>query len=338
MKGSKTGPLTHEVGITDALTGRFPRRRFSQRGTIAPSVNALAGRFLLARRASGRTISTVQWYEARLRRLANFLEDPRADAIAADDVRRFLVAVKTGTAGRAAMDTYVEGHRKAIAALFTWAVREGVLARSPVAGIPKFRGERRLPTVLSPDDVRALIEAQPPRTREGTRNRAMLALLYDTGIRVGELVAARLDDIDQERAELRVRGKSRRERIVPLSVPVRTLLGSYLHRVRPPELFAASDRLFLGRTGRPLTTNAVRLMLRRAKSRAGVLGRVHPHAFRSSFLTQYMRNGGDPFTAQAITGIRSAQVMAGYINMALSDVHARHATASPIEGMLRRGA
>lgn len=101
------------------------------------------------------------------------------------------------------------------------------------------------------------------------------------------------------------------------------------------ELFAGSDALFLGRHGRAITTNAVRLVTRRARERAEITTRVHPHAFRSSFATHYVLNGGDPATAQAIMGIRSAQVFNGYVNVSIADMHAAHAKASPVERMLR---
>jgi site-specific recombinase XerD len=324
------------VNLRDVLTGRIHRLPSHQGETIAPPVNRLVDAFLLARRAAGRTAATIEWYQDRLARFVAFVENAPAGEIAASDVRRFLVAVKAGTAGRENADSYVEGHRKALAAMFTWAIAEGVVERSVMKAVPRFRCERRLPTVLSNADVEALLTAQP-RTRAGIRNATMFLLLFDTGIRVGELAATTLADLDLERGELRVRGKSRRERIVPLSSSVRAALSVYLLHVRPAELFTMTRALFVERDGAPITETAVRQVLRRAKIRAGVAARVHPHAFRSSFATHYLLNGGDPATAQRIMGIRSAQVFSGYVNVALSDVHAAHAKASPVERM-RRGA
>lgn len=325
------------MGISDpAIAPSMTASAFLTPEILAPSLSALVSTFLVARKAAGRAPATISWYDARLRRLVDFLGDPAPRAISTAQLRAFLVRVKQGTAGRPpARDSYVEGHRKAIAALFTWARNERAIGRSPARALPRFRSDRRLPDVYAQDDVAALIDAEPD-TRAGARNRALVALMYDTGIRVGELVAILLSDLDFERGELRVRGKSRRERVVPLSPTVRGAILAYLQRARPPELFATSARLFLGRDRRPLTTNAVRLLLRRMRLRAGIGVHLHPHGFRSTFATQYLRNGGDPYTAQAIMGIRSATVMAGYVNMALSDVHAKHAAASPLERMLSR--
>lgn len=314
------------------LIGGLQPRSLSQRRTIAAAASA----FVLAKRATGRTSATIEWYQARFDRAAAFL-DPGAElrAVTPEQVRRFLVALKAGTAVHGVnADSYVEGHRKALDALFDFAIAERMVKRSPMANIDHWKGERRLPTVFSTADVDALLGTQP-RTQLGVRNQAMLLLMFDTGIRVGELASATVSDLDFERGELRVRGKSRRERTVPISVPVRAVLVSYLNRVRPGELFAESDALFLGRHGRPITTNAVRLLLLRARERAGVRGRVHPHAFRSSFATHYVLNGGDPATAQSIMGIRSAQVFNGYVNVSLADMHAAHAKASPVGRMLR---
>jgi site-specific recombinase XerD len=335
LNGKEDGrrTLAHGRGQKEVF-GWIHQRPSHRAETIAPSLNALVSGFLLARRAAGRTPSTIEWYDARLRRFAAFVGDPPASGVTAADVRRFLVAVKAGTGGRETADSYTEGHRKAIAALFTWAVGEGIVARAPTAGVPRFRCDRRLPTVLSRMDIDALLSSQK-RTPTGIRNTTMLLLMFDTGIRVGELAATTVRDLDLERGELRVRGKSRRERMVPVGPAVRAVLFTYLARVRPAELFAGTDALFLGRHGRPITTNAIRQLVKRAKLRAGVTARVHPHAFRSSFATHYILNGGDPATCQTIMGIRSAQVFNGYVNVALSDVHAAHAKASPVERMLR---
>jgi site-specific recombinase XerD len=314
------------------MFGRLQRRQLQQGRTISAAASA----FVLAKRATGRTPSTIEWYQARFDRAAAFLGDDAAlDTVTTDQLRRFLIALKAGTAVHGVnADSYVEGHRKALDALFDFAVAERLVKRSPMASIDHWKGERRLPVVLSSGEVDALLSAQP-RTSIGVRNQALLLLMFDTGIRVGELAAARVGDLDFERGELKVRGKSRRERVVPISVPVRSVLLSYLNRSRPLELFAGSDALFLGRHGRPITTNAVRLLQRRARERAEITTRVHPHAFRSSFATHYVLNGGDPATAQAIMGIRSAQVFNGYVNVALADMKAAHAKASPVERMLR---
>lgn len=316
------------------MIGRILRRPLSSRGRLAPSVNDLASSFLLAVQAGGRSVATHSWYADRLRRFAIFMGNPPAGRVSAEDVRRFLVAVKAGAAGVPTRDSYVEGYRKAISALFTWAVREGLLERSPMVTIARVRSDRREPRVLSPDEVRALIAAEPA-TRLGFRNRAIFGLLYDTGIRVGELVTARLADLDLTAGVLTVRGKSRRERSVPLSITLRRLLYQYLQRARPDELFASSDRLFLSRAGTPLATTAVNLLLNRAARRAGLTVHVHPHLFRHSFATQFLRNGGDQYSLQAILGHRSTEMVRRYVHLAASDVEARHAVASPLDRMVR---
>lgn len=154
-------------------------------------LSALVRAFLLAMEVENLRGATLGWYDWRLARLVRWTGDPAARALTSDDLRRWLLAMRAGEQGRTTADSYVDGHRRAASALLNWAVREGHLPSSPLARIRPIRVEiRELPT-LSADEVARLIETQPSRRFEGARNRAILALLYDTGIRVGELVALR---------------------------------------------------------------------------------------------------------------------------------------------------
>src|SRR2546428_2006583 len=156
--------------------------------------------------------ATLGWYGWRLERLVRWTRDPKANALTTDALRGWLLAVRAGEKGWRTADTYVEGHRRAASALLNWAVREGRLERSPLERIRRIRVERKELATLSADEVARLIAMQPLTTFAGRRNRAILALLYDTGIRVGELVALRREDLDLDGATLRVRGKAKRDR------------------------------------------------------------------------------------------------------------------------------
>jgi site-specific recombinase XerD len=178
------------------------------------------------------------------------------------------------------------------------------------------------------------MDDQPTNTHEGIRNRAIIAFLYDTGVRVGELVHLELDDVDLVAGTARVRGKSRRERTVPISPTLRSLLWNYINAARPKQLFATSSRLFLSRDGSPIRETAINQWLARAGERVGL--HVYPHKFRHSFATAFLRNGGDPFTLQLILGHSTSDMTRRYVHVVASDAAKRHQSASPLERIRAR--
>jgi site-specific recombinase XerD len=300
------------------------------RGTVAVHASVALDGFELTLRASGRTEATIDWYDARISRLVRFLDDPELRKIAPEEIRRWLVGVKNGPAG-VVSDNYVDGHRKAAAALFTWAIRDELLTVSPMRAIARYKIERRELGILAPAEVGRLMTEQPKNTHEGIRNRAIIAFLYDTGVRVGELVHLELGDVDLVVGTARVRGKSRRERTVPISPTLRSLLWNYINAARPRQLFATSSRLFLSRDGSPLRETAINQWLRRAGERVGITQPVNPHKFRHSFATAYLRGGGDPFTLQLILGHSTSDMTKRYVHVVAADAAKRHQSASPLE-------
>jgi len=290
----------------------------------------LAG-YLLAKRAAGRAPATIDCYVTRLGRMIAFLGDPHLARVTTDELRRWLIALKEGHDGRETSGVYVEGHRIVADGFFTWAVRERHLKRSPMDAVERFKSDRPQIRTLTLTEIDALLEEQPG-THEGMRNRAMLALMYDTGVRVGELVRMDLDDVDLEAGEARIHGKNRAIETVPLSMKLRSILWTYITRARPRELFAGTARLFVSRDGSALTTNAVRLWMRRAKLRVGIAPgkRVSPHVIRASFATHYAANGGDAFTLQKILRHRTRDMVDRYVAVGKSDIARQHAISSPL--------
>ncbi|HZQ49001.1 MAG TPA: tyrosine-type recombinase/integrase [Candidatus Dormibacteraeota bacterium] len=203
----------------------------------------------LPKEASGRSPTTIDCYRIRLGRLVAHLGDVPPARIRADDLRGWLLALKRGTA-RPTSDTYVEGHRLVADGLFTWAVREGYLRPSPMGGVERFRADRPPIRKLTRDEVARLMR-ECADTPTGRRNRAILAFLYDTGVRAAELARLTLGDVDLHPAQARIRGKNRRVETVPISPALVTELARYRTRERaaPGTLTAAAPRAGIGRHG-----------------------------------------------------------------------------------------
>lgn len=244
--------------------------------------------------------------------------------------------MRAGQRGASTRDTYVEAHRRAASTFFRWLVAEGVIERSPMERVERIKAERRQIVILQPAEMDALMRTAA--TAElGARDRAMIALAYDTGLRAGELVGIRLEDLDLAAGTCVVRGKTG-EGMVPLSMECRAELVAYLRE--RPRMFPWADEglLFPGRRGRPLQPNGVRLMLRRVTRRAGISKRVYPHLLRHSFGTQYLRGGGDVSRLQRILRHKTDAATRLYLHLVDDDVRAQHAVASPLVQLHRQAA
>ncbi|HEV3015072.1 MAG TPA: tyrosine recombinase XerC, partial [Actinomycetota bacterium] len=230
--------------------------------------------------------------------LRRFLALQRTRGLAAASIARKAAALRTG---------------------FRFLARRGLVPDDPAAGLGVPRGPKRLPVVLKPRQVDRLLAGPEPVDPVGLRDRAILELLYATGIRVGELCGLGLGDVDLAADTVLVLGKGAKQRIVPFGEPARAALLDYLvnGRVamlpgtdRPATSTAASKRdaradreaLFFNRRGRPMTQRDVRGMLERYRAAAGAPVGTSPHTLRHSYATHLLEGGADLRAVQELLG------------------------------------
>jgi len=191
----------------------------------------------------------------------------------------------------------------------------GALDADPGDGVMHPRYERPLPRILRPDETAALIDSVETGTPLGLRDRAMLEVLYGGGLRVSELVALPLGSYERRSGLLRVLGKGRKERIVPLGVPGVEAVDAYLECGRPQLAKArstASDAMFLTRRARPMTRQNFFLRLRALARKAGLRGdAVSPHVLRHAFATDLLEGGAD---------LRAVQSMLGHADLSTTQI------------------
>ena len=176
------------------------------------------------------------------------------------------------------------------------------------------RPERKLPDVLAVDEIQAIIEAIDLSRKEGIRNRAILETMYSCGLRVSEVVGLRKSCIDEVEGMVKVLGKGKKERIIPIGELALETIARYIEEYRrfldiEP---GYEDTLFLGRRGRELTRQMVFTMLRRTTHEAGIRKQVSPHTFRHSFATHLMESGAD---------IRVVQEMLGHSSVSTTEIY-----------------
>jgi tyrosine recombinase XerC len=264
---------------------------------------------------------TVRGYRADLREFDAFLRRRgrgRAAPLASIDhrtIRAWLGALQESGAARST----VARKLAALRSFFRWCVSTGRLRASPAALIATPKQERRLPRALSEAEVESLLDSAFGRGPLDRRDRAILELLYASGVRVAELVGADLGDLELEGGEgmLRVLGKGRKERLVPVGSKAVGALRAWL----PARGALAADRparprdrdaLFLNARGGRLTDRSVRRILDRRLPQAALRRRVSPHALRHSFATHLLNAGADLRSIQELLGHASLSTTQRY--------------------------
>jgi integrase/recombinase XerD len=209
-------------------------------------------------------------------------------------------------------------------------VERGVVQKDPTARLEHPKLGRPLPRVMSEADVRALIDAPDIEKPRGLRDRAMLELLYATGLRISELVGLRMSMVNTRQGVVRVIGKGGRERLVPIGEEALTWIGRYLVDARPRLLEkAASDVLFPGRAGRQMTRQTFWHAIKKYVVRAGIVRNVSPHTLRHAFATHLINHGADLRAVQMMLGHADLTTTQIYTHVAQSRLKTVHATHHP---------
>lgn len=265
---------------------------------------------------------TLTAYRAGLERFAIFLSlfqgvGPEAlDARSVDTlaVRSFLASLRKEGLSKSSIGR----HLSALRTFFTFLLREGRVESNPAKGVATPRTERSLPRTLSVPEAGALMEAPDRGIPLGTRDGAVLELLYATGLRVSELVALDLADIDFSSRQLRTLGKGKKERIVPFGEKAMEALRRYLPTrtvLVARRLASRREPLFVNARGLRLTDRSVRRLLDQALLDAGVSRSASPHALRHSFATHLLSAGADLRSIQELLGHASLSTTQKYTHL-----------------------
>lgn len=287
--------------------------------------------YLLNLRAeSGVARNTIEAYRADLSAWADFLVDrgrTGLEAITSGDVLGFLIRERA----RGQAPASVARRLVAIRCFLKWLVAEGAIDDSILAGIDSPKQWERIPGVLSPADVEALLAAPETATRLGLRDRALLEILYATGARASETVGATVDRLDLTTRTFRPIGKGNKERMVPLGRPAAAWIGRYLEEVRSRLLRnrAPTDLVFLTRTGNPLRREDLWRIVRRYALSAGLPGKVSPHVLRHSFATHLLSGGADVRDVQEMLGHASVRTTQIYTHVEADRLRAVHRNFHP---------
>jgi integrase/recombinase XerC len=245
----------------------------------------------------GASPHTLRSYRADLTDCAAFLAAGRLGPLVGADART-LRAYLAALHERGLARTSIARRLAALRSFFRFLMRRGRASANPAREVSTPKLPRKLPAYLPIDESEALLRVAPPPTAGGVRDRAILELFYATGIRVAELAGLDVEDLDLREGAVRVLGKGRKERIVPVGRKAVEALRAYLAR----EGERASGPVFLNGRGGRLTVRSVHRIVRARARAAGLHRRVSPHTLRHTFATHLLDAGADLRLIQELLG------------------------------------
>jgi tyrosine recombinase XerC len=247
-------------------------------------------------------------YQRDLKLLINFLKGKKIDRITARSYLMFLEKKY----GKRSIARKLSSARS----FFRFLLREKVIKSNPFEDLITPKLPKRLPNFLYPEEVNALLAAPEVKTVIGLRDRALLEVLYATGMRVDEIIKIKLNDLDLQEGEIKVLGKGNKERIVLFGSQARKALEAYLEQARPHLLQKEKSRaLFVSRHAGNLSKRQVERIIRTYAQKAGIPKKVTPHTLRHSFATHLLAGGADLRMVQELLGHSSLSTTQVYTHI-----------------------
>jgi len=258
----------------------------------------------------GLSANTLLSYSRDLRKFFLFLDIQKTDWARADESVLTLFIHRQSQAGLQA-----RSQARLISALrsfYRFLLLDGLVPRDPTADLTSPKTWLSLPKFLTVDEAARLVLQPDERDLHGLRDRAMLEVLYATGMRVSELVQLRPNDVNLDAGHVILRGKGGKERVVPLGRAAAALTRRYLEEARPQLQKKPAEALFLTQLGQPFTRQGIWKMLRQYARKAGLEAKISPHILRHSFATHLLERGAD---------LRSVQLMLGHSQITTTQIY-----------------
>ena len=268
--------------------------------------------------------NTVTAYRRDIDRFASYFPNKELVAVTPSDVRLFLIHLrKIGLAS-----STVARCMSSVKSFYNYLFTEKLILENPTEIIESSRPWRKLPYVISIDEVDALLAAPDIKTPTGLRDLAMLELLYATGLRVSELVSVQMSTIDLKVGYLRSLGKGSKERVIPMGDEARIAIENYILNSRLKLLNGKkSGDLFLTGRGVSMTRQSFWKILKQYVIKVGILSNVSPHTLRHAFATHLLERGADLRSVQKMLGhsdISTTQIYTHVLQERIREIHDRY--------------
>ncbi|MBX3357242.1 MAG: tyrosine recombinase XerC [Phycisphaeraceae bacterium] len=249
-----------------------------------------------------------------------------------DTIRNFLNFLGTKDYSAATMARKIATLRS----FYKWAAKGGIAKSNPMTAIRTPKQSKRLPKAISIEQIERLLATPSDRDVLGMRDRGMLETLYSTGIRVSELVGLNVEDLDEAGEAMRVRGKGKKERLVPLGTHALAAIKRYVALLRADPRYSKfwpdhgqSGPLFVNKHGKRLSTRSVRRKLDKYLKASGLDADISPHTLRHSFATHLLENGADLRSVQELLGHQSLSTTQVYTHLTAQRLKDAYNSAHP---------
>jgi len=329
---------------------RFLEQALDKAEATTELSNLIEG-YSLCVRSEGISENTILLNRRAVGYLRNFLVrsqlPTKVELIGVSEIRSFILHLKEAQRFEShplikSHDRKLTGHTincylRSVSAFWGWLLREGLIHSNPFTTVKIPKAPRKVITPFTEEQILSLLHAIDTFSTAGLRNYAMVLMFLDTGMRLGELIGLKKNDVDLRNRTLKVFGKGAKERRLPIGKRLLAVLWKY-QLYRPQPATGSIDNFFLTRDGWPLNKNRVETIIKNLGRKAGLQGvRCSPHTFRHTFCIQFLRNGANLFSLQQMTGHSSLEVLRGYVALAESDLKIAHQKFSPVDNFsLRR--
>lgn len=319
------------------------------RAQLGTNFKSLLTGFVLTQRTDCKSTRTVEYYEGNLKRFLwhTIREDWPDDArfITEWHIREFLAYVSgkvnrwglngngSESSQRRASYSTVHHYYRVLKTFFNWCVREGSLTENPVLKVKLANPKLKVVQPYTPQEIAKLLSVCDYDFRQNakflaSRNKAIVMMLLDTGLRVAELANINLTDVDTERGWIKVEGKGAKERVVRIGATAQKALWRYLV-YRPDNV---GTGLWLTEEGKPMKRNGIQIMIRRLRQRAGISGKGNCHRFRHTFALSFLRADRNPFNLQYLLEHSDLRMVRHYVStLGMEDALKAHENASPVD-------
>jgi len=254
------------------------------------------------------SVHTILNYKLDLTEFGNFLKDTSIDKVDYLSLRKYLAHLKEKNLKSRTLARKVSCLRT----FFKFLSREGYIKTNPATLLLTPKLDKRLPQFLTEDEINKLLDSPPKDDISGLRDRAIMETFYSTGMRISELVGLNLDDVDFISGVVKVRGKGKKERLLPIGEKALTALRHYLDKRKEK-----TKEIFLNKGGTRITDRGVRDILEKYIKLTSLKENISPHTLRHTFATHLLNHGAD---------LRSVQELLGHVNLSTTQIYTHLST------------
>ncbi len=317
---------------------------------LALAINELISRYEISNQADGKSPRTIPWYTEMLMAFSSYLKKELKchdlSVFNIDNVRNYVIYLQNKPKfqghpfipqqNKLLSPRTVQCHVRALKAFASWLYAEGYTDQNTLANLKMPKATSKVMEPLTPQEIKKVVSSINRQSYSGERNHGVLVTLLDSGLRASEAAGITLDNLNIKDGYIKITGKGDKERIVPIGKFVQMELLHYVEKVRPQSYYGDCDKLFLSRSGKPITVNTVKLVFSRLAKSSGV-NRLHAHLCRHTFAINYLLNGGDIFSLREILGHTTLEMVNHYLHFTSSQITAQHQKYSPMDRMQEEG-